>query len=116
MFFALNLNAETFRVRQTHIADMSKEVATHTKYLGFNDVLAITLPDKNQFLKGVELEFKIPSDMLVYKHCIGFSFIKIFHRNRTRTLLIFQENAHTLILCLRDLAWFFKCLLQKITQ
>ena len=75
--FLLSLNivsAETFRVRQTHVADMRKEVSVHTAQLGFNDALAITLPDETQFLKGIELEFKLPSDMLVYKHCIGFSF------------------------------------------
>lgn len=74
LFSLISVNAETFRVRQTHIADMKKEVTSHTEYLGFNDVLAITLPDENQFLKGIELEFKLPSDMLIYKHCIGFSF------------------------------------------
>lgn len=71
---AFNMNAESFRVRRTHIADMKKEAKPHTEYLGFNDVLAITLPDENQFLKGIELEFKLPADMLIYKHCIGFSF------------------------------------------
>ena len=74
LFSALNANAETFRVRQTHIADMRKDTSVHTEELGFNDVLAITLPDETQFLKGIELEFKLPSDMLIYKHCIGFSF------------------------------------------
>lgn len=72
--FTNKANAETFRVRRTHVIDMQKEVATQTKFLGFDDVLAITLPEESQFLKGIELEFKIPSDMLVYKHCMGFSF------------------------------------------
>ena len=57
LFSALNANAETFRVRQTHIADMRKDTSVHTEELGFNDVLAITLPDETQFLKGIELEF-----------------------------------------------------------
>ena len=47
-----NVSAESFRVRQTHVADMRKEVSVHTEPLGFNDVLAITLPDEKQFLKG----------------------------------------------------------------
>lgn len=68
------LYAESFRVRKTAVAVLETTDVAAKASLGFNDVLALTLPANRDYLQGIELEFKIPSEMLTFKHCIGFSF------------------------------------------
>lgn len=76
------LCAESFRTRKTHLAAISAPMQAQTPTqkcsLGFNDVLAVTLPPKESrlFLQGVELEIKVPSEMLTFRHCIAYSFYK----------------------------------------
>ncbi len=78
LLFALNAAVcENFRVRQNHCANFTADTQSQTFQLGFNDSLSITLPKNNEFLEGLELEFKIPHELLQYKHCVGYAF---YHR------------------------------------
>lgn len=75
IFFVFQLSfAENFRVRQNHCADFSTNTQSQTAKLGFNDSFSIILPKNNEFLEGLELEFKIPQELLQYKHCVGYAF------------------------------------------
>lgn len=74
LFGAQAAFCENFRVRKNHCADFSGDTQSQTAQLGFNDSLSIILPKNNEFLEGLELEFKIPQELLQFKHCVGYAF------------------------------------------
>ena len=67
-----SLYAETFRVAQCHIIDLTEDVSfSATKKLGLNDSLAVYIPEDRVFLEGIEFKMDIPEDMAIWRDCCG---------------------------------------------
>ncbi len=65
--------ADTFRVRSTTMVtlDVSSPEAK-TAELGYNDALGIVFPRDPLFLKGLEIEVKVPQELLEYRNSIAY--------------------------------------------
>ncbi len=73
MCFIAAASAEPFRVRDVTVVTISAESASQTAQIGFNDALVIVLPEEPLFLRGIELEMKIPQVLLSYRNSIGYA-------------------------------------------
>lgn len=65
--------ADSFRVRSTHIAaiDASNPDAQVFE-LGYNDAIGIAFPQNPVFLKGVEVEIKVPQEIIEYRNSMAY--------------------------------------------
>lgn len=86
------LLAESFRTRKTHIAQIQATTETQKVQMGFNDVLAIKIPQDKRFLKGIELEMKIPEEMLSFPQCEAFSFYKDITPEPSEEIIDYKGN------------------------
>ncbi|ULQ59463.1 PEGA domain-containing protein [Brucepastera parasyntrophica] len=70
--------AESFRVRSvtTLVLDTEKSEGK-TVNIGYNDAVAVFFPENIIFLKGVEIEVKIPAEILEYRNSIAYG---LYHR------------------------------------
>ncbi len=67
------LSAESFRVRSlTPVLVDSKKAEAVSVPLGYNDAIGITFPKEAPFLKGVEIEIKIPQDIIAYRNSMAY--------------------------------------------
>ena len=67
-----SLYAETFRVAQCHIVELSEDTAfSSTKKIGLNDSLAVYIPEERLFLEGIEFKMDIPEDIAMWRDCCG---------------------------------------------
>ena len=67
-----SLYAETFRVAQCHIVELTEDTAfSSTKKVGLNDSLAVYIPEERLFLEGIEFKMDIPEDMAMWRDCCG---------------------------------------------
>ncbi len=77
---ALSLCAESFRVRSVSLVALdSQKAEAQVVALGYNDAIAIVVPASPIFLKGVEIEVKIPQGILSYRNSMAYS---LYHRIR----------------------------------
>lgn len=64
---------DNFRVRSMSVLSIDTQKSeAQTIELGYNDAIGIHFPKNTPFLKGVEIEIKIPQDILVYKNCMAY--------------------------------------------
>ncbi len=67
-----SLYAETFRVAQCHIIELSEDTSfSATKKAGLNDSIAVYIPEERFFLEGIEFKMDIPEDMAIWRDCCG---------------------------------------------
>jgi len=65
--------AESFRVRSTTVVQVTvQKPDTQTIEIGYNDALSIEFPKPSPFLKGVEIEIKIPQALLPYRNSMAY--------------------------------------------
>ncbi len=69
----LTLNAEVFRVANTHIADFSETPEAQKIDCGVSDAIVIVLPEERTFWQGVALEIKIPQIVASYYDSVAYS-------------------------------------------
>ena len=70
-----SLYAETFRVAQCHIVELTEDVSfSATKKVGLNDSVAVYIPEDRLFLEGIEFKMDIPEDMAIWRDCCGAYF------------------------------------------
>ncbi len=70
---ALSLCAESFRVRSVSLVALdSQKAEAQVVSLGYNDAIAIVFPASPVFLKGVEIEVKIPQGILSYRNSMAY--------------------------------------------
>jgi len=75
---ALSLCAESFRVRSMSLVALdSQKTEAQIVALGYNDAIAIVFPASPIFLKGVEIEVKIPQGILSYRNSMAYG---LYHR------------------------------------
>ncbi len=65
--------AEDFRVKQTHIVEVSAKDGRSTESIGVNDALVIVLPEDKTFIEGVELSFKVPKIVAEWRDSVAWS-------------------------------------------
>ncbi len=67
------LPAESFRVRSlTPTLVDSRKTDPTSAQLGYNDAIGIAFPKEATFLKGVEIEIKIPQDIVAYRNSMAY--------------------------------------------
>ena len=67
-----SLYAETFRVAQCHIIELSEDTSfSATKKIGLNDAVAVYIPEERLFLEGIEFKMDIPEDIAMWRDCCG---------------------------------------------
>ncbi len=68
------LFAETFRTSKLYCAAIEQEPGFETQtILGTNESLAIKLPQKRNFIEGIEIKFDIPEDIAYWQDCVACS-------------------------------------------
>jgi len=64
---------DSFRVHAlTSVTIDSQSPEAQTVELGYNDALGILFPKKTMFIRGVEIEIKIPQDIISYQNGMAF--------------------------------------------
>lgn len=72
--FCADINAESFRVSKVHAVTVKQEISfEEIVKLGINDSLAITLPDDQTFIDGLELKFSIPETVAYWIDSVACS-------------------------------------------
>lgn len=72
--FQTTLGAETFRVAKVHEVSVIQAVGTEaTAKLGINEALAITLPEDQTFIEGLEIKFDIPEAVASWTDSVACS-------------------------------------------
>ena len=72
------VTAEPFRVRSmTPITVDVQRPEAQTAEIGYNDAVGIILPKSNPFLKGVEIEVKIPQDIIAYRNSMAYGLYRL---------------------------------------
>jgi hypothetical protein len=70
--------AEPFRVHSmTPITVDVQRPEAQTTEIGYNDAVGIILPKSNPFLKGVEVEIKIPQDIVAYRNSMAYGIYRL---------------------------------------
>lgn len=78
LFFTLHAyTLDTFRVRSMSVVTLdSQKSEAQSVDLGYNDAIGIIFPKNTTFLKGVEIEIKIPQDILSYRNSMAYGFYR----------------------------------------
>lgn len=71
--FSAAVYAENFRVRKVIPIKISEEGSVKA-VSGISDALFITLPDDMTFINGIELSFKIPEEIAVWRDSVAYVF------------------------------------------
>ncbi len=74
LFLSINASAaDSFRVRSMAVISVdSQKSEAQTVELGYNDAVGILFPKNTTFLKGVEIEIKIPQDILAFRNTMAY--------------------------------------------
>lgn len=71
---SFSLTAESFRVSKVHTVSVLQDYSSESNTkLGINEALAITLPDDQTFIEGLELKFDIPDTVATWMDSIACS-------------------------------------------
>lgn len=74
LLISLSSFAEDFRISKLHLVNISESSDFSSSItMGINDGIAINLPDKMEYLDGIELRFEIPEEIALLKSCCEFS-------------------------------------------
>jgi hypothetical protein len=66
------IGAETFRVRTLTLASVETHKEAESLSIGYNDAVSIQFPREATFLRGVEIELKIPQEILAYRNSMAY--------------------------------------------
>lgn len=72
IFFSAN--AENFRVRKVLPIQISENGGTSKVVSGISDAVFITLPEDRTFISGIELSFKIPEEIALWRDSVAYVF------------------------------------------
>ncbi len=98
LFYSMStLPADTFRVRSLSLASIdSQKTEVQTVELGYNDAVAITFPKNITFLKGVEIEIKIPQDILAFRNSMAYGVYRQIQPVPSEKIIDYQGEQVTL--------------------
>jgi len=97
LFPALVAVAEPFRVRSmTPVTLDPLKSEAQTAEIGYNDAVGIILPKNNPFLKGVEIEIKIPQDILAYQNSMAYGVYRLPQPTPSDKIIDYQAEQITL--------------------
>ena len=66
--------SENFRVRKVHFVSLEENTSFEkTVTVGINDSICVQLPEKKEFIEGIELKVQIPSSVSSWNDCVAFS-------------------------------------------
>lgn len=72
--FSFNTAAENFRVRKVLPLSLSQNDDTVRVISGISDAVFITLPEDMTFINGLEITFKIPEEIAVWRDSVAYIF------------------------------------------
>ncbi len=85
------LQAESFRVRSiTPVSVTSQHSEGSTVELGYNDAIAISLDKPPLFLKGLEVEVKIPRDLSSFRNSMAWGLYRSISPNPAPSIIDYQ--------------------------
>jgi len=115
LFYGMSaLSADTFRVRSLTLAAVdSQKAEAQPVELGYNDAIAITFPKNITFLKGVEIEIKIPQDILAYRNSMAYGVYRQIQPAPTEKTIDYQGEQITLQSLPSRLSFVLQIPLQK---
>ncbi len=114
LWVAAALSADTFRVRSLSPASLdSQKNETQTIDLGYNDAIGITFPKDITFLKGLEIEIKIPQDILAYRNSMAYGVYRQIQPVPSEKIIDYQGEQITLQSLPSRLSFVLQIPLQK---
>lgn len=89
--------AESFRVRSmTPVTVDTQRPEPQTAEIGYNDAIGILLPKANPFLKGVEIEVKIPQEILEFRNSMAYGVYRLPQPAPTDKTIDYQAEMVTI--------------------
>ncbi len=74
MSFGCLSHAENFRVRKVHVVELEEDSSfERTLTTGINDGVCVRLPEKYEFIEGIEVKVQIPSSVSAWRDSVAFS-------------------------------------------
>lgn len=115
LFFTLHAYAlDTFRVRSLSvIAIDGQKSEAQSVDLGYNDAIGIVFPKNTTFLKGVEIEIKIPQDILSYRNSMAYGLYRKIQPYPVASSIDYQGEQITLQTLPSRLSFVLQLPLQK---
>ena len=71
---SISVSAENFRVARLSVIDIPSDYSPVTVNVGINEGLCLNLPEDKTFIKGYEIEIKIPKIVATYRDSVIYSF------------------------------------------
>ncbi len=72
--FSTSVSAENFRVAKLSVIDIPNDFSPVTVNVGINEGLCLNIPKDKTFIKGYEIEIKIPKIVATYRDSVIYSF------------------------------------------
>ena len=98
LFVTMTLfSAESFRVRSvTTITVDSQNPDVQNVNIGYNDAIGILFPEDALFIKGVELEIRIPKEIIEYRNSMAYGIYNRISPFPSEKIIDYQANQLTL--------------------
>jgi hypothetical protein len=105
---------DNFRVRSmtTVTLDSSKPEAQNVE-LGYNDAIGILFPENTRFLRGLEIEIKIPQDIIEYRNSMAYGIYRQVKPNPDAKTIDYQGEQITMQALPSRLTYVIQIPLQK---
>jgi hypothetical protein len=92
-----SVSAESFRVRSmTPITIDIQKSEPQVAEIGYNDAVGIIMPKASPFLKGVEIEIKIPQDIIAYRNSMAYGVYRLPQPTPSERTIDYQAEQVTL--------------------
>lgn len=109
--------ADLFRVRSMTLITLdSQKPDAQVVELGYNDAIGIIFPKNTTFLKGVEIEIKIPQDILAYRNSMAYGVYRLVVPSPAATVIDYQAEQVTLQPLPSRLSFVLQIPLQKVNN
>lgn len=90
--------ADQFRVRSMTLVSLDiQQPEAKTVELGYNDAIGIQFPKDTTFLKGLEIEVKIPQEVLAFPSCMAYGLYRQVQPSPTEKKIDYQAEQITLM-------------------
>lgn len=87
------LFTENFRVRAMHSIDLGNQTKTSIiAKISYNDAISINFPKNTMFLRGLEIEVKLPQELLEYPSSIAYGLYTKPHPSPTHTTIDYSAE------------------------
>jgi len=94
---AAAFSLDSFRIHSlTSVTVDSQSPETQTIELGYNDALGILFPKNTTFIRGIEIEIKIPQDILSYQNGMAFGLYRQIQPAPSAASIDYQAEQITL--------------------